>query len=296
ALDRCAGRAPVIVLTPDVDSVVARYADLLVPLHAGEEKSGLGCRAYQHALALLLLLGHRLGAPTPGSSGNFPGLVRRVANATKALLTSAPEWLPEAARVLDSPDGLHVVAPATRVCSAWQGMRALRQGPVRKALACETGEWSHSDRYLAAITDCRALLFAGSVYDERFAEHLGQLRGSFVSVGPTPGRERVPGAELTVRYPGDTDPDVSLLTEPLVAELLAAHRWHASGRCGADGLVLTPRNGSRRRTDRRTHPVRRPTPRGSRSGRCVRRRRPGPGRRPRRWTDGGRWPRRYDRG
>lgn len=230
ALDRCAGRAPVIVLTPDVDSVVARYADLLVPLHSGEEKSGLGCRAYQHALALLLLLGHRLGAPTPGSSGNFPGLVRRVANATKALLTSAPEWLPEAARVLDSPDGLHVVAPATRVCSAWQGMRALRQGPVRKALACETGEWSHSDRYLAAITDCRALLFAGSVYDERFAEHLRQLRGAFVSVGPTPGRERVPGAELTVRYPGDTDPDVRLLTEPLVAELLAAHWWHASGR------------------------------------------------------------------
>src|SRR5699024_12566805 len=70
-----------------------------------------------------------------------------------------------------------------------------------------------------------------SVYDERFAEHLRQLRGAFVSVGPTPGRERVPGAELTVRYPGDTDPDVRLLTEPLVAELLAAHWWHASGRC-----------------------------------------------------------------
>lgn len=229
ALDRFAGRSPVIVLAPDTDSVVARYADLLVPLHAGVEKSGLGCRAYQHALALLLLLGHRLGAPT-GSSGNFPGLVRRVANATKALLRSAPEWLPEAARVLDSPDGVHVVAPATRVASAGQGVRALRQGPVRKALACETGEWSHSDRYLAAVTDCRALLFAGSVYDERFAEHLGQLRGSFVAVGPTPSRERVPGAELTVRYPGDTDPDVSLLTEPLVAELLAAHWWRASGR------------------------------------------------------------------
>src|SRR5699024_1133658 len=162
------------------------------------------------------------------------GLVRRVANATKALLTSAPEWLPEAARVLDSPDGLHVVAPATCVCSAWQGMRALRQGPVRKALACETGEWSHSDRYLAAITDCRALLFAGSVYDERFAEHLRQLRGAFVSVGPTPGRERVPGAELTVRYPGDTDPAVRLLTEPLLAELLSSHWWPAAGRawCG----------------------------------------------------------------
>lgn len=224
-LDRYVARSPVIVLAPSTDAPIARYADLLVPLRAEDETSGLGCSAYQHALALLLLLGHRLGAPT-GSSGNFPGLLRRVANATDSLLSGSAEWLPEAARVLDSPDGLHLVAPAERAASAGQGTRVLRQGPVRRVYGAETGEWSHSDRYLAAITDYRALLFAGSAYDERFAEHLVQLRGSFVAVGPTPGRERLPGAALNVRYPGDTDPDVSLLTEPLVAELLAAHWWH----------------------------------------------------------------------
>lgn len=225
-LDRYVARSPVIVLATSVDAVVGRQADLLVPLHAGGETSGLGCRAYQHALALLLLLGHRLGAP-PGNSGNFPGLLRRAANATTSLLKSAPRWLDEAAHALDAPHGVHLVAPAERMASAWQGVRALRQGPVRVAHACETGEWSHTDRYLAAVTDYRALLFAGSAYDERFAEHVGQLRGRFVVVGPTPGRERVPGAELTVRYPGDSDPDVSLLVEPVVAELLAAHWWRA---------------------------------------------------------------------
>ncbi|MFD6952769.1 sugar isomerase [Nocardiopsis sp. TSRI0078] len=225
ALDRYVARSPVIVLAPSVDAVVGRQADLLVPLHAGEEASGLGCRAYQHALALLLLLGHRLGAPVSGSSQNFPGLLRRAANATGSLLRSAPEWVPEAARALESPHGVHLVAPAERLASAGQGVQALRKGPVRVAHACETGEWSHTGRYLAAVTDYRALLFAGSAYDERFAEHLRHLRGAFVAVGPTPGRERVPGAELTVRYPGDSDPDVSLLVEPLVAELLAAHWW-----------------------------------------------------------------------
>ncbi|RKS09793.1 hypothetical protein DFP74_5538 [Nocardiopsis sp. Huas11] len=229
-LDRYVARSPVIVLTPDPDAVVARYADLLVPLHAGEEASGLGCRAYQHAMALLLLLGHRLGAPAAGSAQNLPGLLLRAANAAGSLLKSAPEWVPEAARVLDSPDGVHMVAPSERMASAWQGMQTVRRGPVRVAHVCETGEWSHTDRYLAAVTDYRALLFAGSDYDERFAEHLGQLRGSFVAVGPTPGHERVPGAELTVRYPGDGDEDVSLLVEPLVAELVAAHWWHASPR------------------------------------------------------------------
>ncbi|WP_431870432.1 sugar isomerase [Nocardiopsis eucommiae] len=225
ALDRYVGRSPVIVLAPDEDAVVGRYADLLVPLRAGEERAGLGCRAYQHALALLLLLGHRLGAPSTGSSGNFPGLLQRVANASRVLLESAPEWVPEAARLLDSPDGVRLVAPAERLASAEQGVRVLRRGPIRVAHTAETGEWSHSDRYLAAVTDYRALLFAGSTYDQRFAEHLGQLRGSFVAVGATPGRERVPGVALSVRYPGDGDPDVSLLAEPLVAELLAAHWW-----------------------------------------------------------------------
>jgi hypothetical protein len=33
---------------------------------------------------------------------------------------------------------------------------------------------------------------------------------------------------LSVRYPGDGDPDVGLLTEPLVAELLAVHWWERS--------------------------------------------------------------------
>ncbi|MFD3686733.1 sugar isomerase [Nocardiopsis sp. NPDC058631] len=229
-LDRYVARSPVIVLAPSQDLVVGHYADLLVPLHAGEEASGLGCRAYQHALALLLLLGHRLGAPVSGSSQNFPGMLRRAANAAESLLASAPEWVPEAARILESPHGVHLVAPDERMASASQGVQALRKGPVRAAYACETGEWSHTDRYLAAVTDYRALLFAGSVYDERFAEHLGHLRGAFVAVGPTPGHERVPGAELTVRYPGDSDPDVSLLVEPLVAEMLAAHWWRASRR------------------------------------------------------------------
>ncbi|MCY9782965.1 SIS domain-containing protein [Nocardiopsis sp. EMB25] len=229
-LDRYVARSPVIVLTPDPDAVVSRLADLVVPLNAGAESSGLGCRSYQHAMALALLLGHRLGAPVSGSSGNFPGLLRRAANATEVLLADAQRWVPEAARALDSPHGVHLVAPAERLASAGQGVRVLRGGPVRVAHAVETGEWSHTDRYLAAVTDYRALLFAGSAYDQRFAEHLAQLRGRFVAVGATPERESVAGAELTVRYPGDRDPDVSLLVEPLVAELVAAHWWHARGR------------------------------------------------------------------
>ncbi|QBI53937.1 SIS domain-containing protein [Streptomonospora litoralis] len=217
-LDTYVERSAIIVLTDAAEGPVARYADILVPLLAGGERSGLACRAFQHALALLLLLGYRLGAPPLG--GDMATTLRRCANATAGLLEQAREWVPRAAEALRSPAGLYLVAPAERLCSAQQGALALRQGPVLVAHAAESGEWSHTDRYLAAVSDYRALLFAGSHYDDRTVDHLLGLRGKAVAVGA-----QVPGAALEVRYPGENDPDVGLLTEPVVAELLAAHWW-----------------------------------------------------------------------
>ncbi|MBB5996704.1 SIS domain-containing protein [Streptomonospora salina] len=224
-LDTYVERSAVIVLTDAVEGPVARYADILVPLLAGTEHSGLSCRSFQHALALLLLLGYRLGAPPQG--GDVSVSLRRCANATAGLVEQAPQWVPRAAAALDSPDGVHLVAPAERLCSAQLGVQALRQGPVVAAHAAESGEWSHTDRHLAAVSEYRALLFAGSHYDERTMEHLLQLRGRAVAVGGD-----VAGAEMSVRYPGDGDPDVSLLTEPVAAELLAAHWWGERERSG----------------------------------------------------------------
>ncbi|GAA3727307.1 glucosamine 6-phosphate synthetase-like amidotransferase/phosphosugar isomerase protein [Spinactinospora alkalitolerans] len=220
ALDRYAGESAIIVLADGPESPVARYADVLVPLLAGREDSGLACRGYQHALALLLLLAGRLGAVPAGASGEVSVTLRRVANASADLLERADTWVPRAAALLKGTAGLHLVAPAERLASAGQAALAIRRGPVLAAHTCETGEWSYTDRYLAAIEDYRAVLFAGSRHDERVAEHLLQLSGSFLAVGGD-----VDGAAMSLRYLGDTDPDVSLLTEPLVGELLAAHWW-----------------------------------------------------------------------
>ncbi|WP_046471631.1 SIS domain-containing protein [Allosalinactinospora lopnorensis] len=220
ALDRYVEQSAIIVLTDDPDSPVARYADILVPLMSGEEKSGLTCRGHVHALALLSLLGHRLGAPSAGASSDLSLSLRRAANSVSGLLERAPRWLPRAAEALHSPDDLHFVAPAERLCSAQQAALVVRQGPVLPAHAAESGEWSHTDRYLAAVSDYRAVLFAGSHYDERLTEQLLHLRGAFVCVGGD-----MAGSALNLRYPGDTDADVRLLTEPVVGELLAAHWW-----------------------------------------------------------------------
>ncbi|GAA1984758.1 hypothetical protein GCM10009799_07680 [Nocardiopsis rhodophaea] len=224
ALDRYVERSAIIVLCDDPDSPVARYADVLVPLLSGRDRSGLACGGYMNALALLLLLGHQLGAPVVGATADLGQTLRRSANAISDLVERAPGWVPEAAKALDSPDSVHFIAPAERLCSARQAALAVRQGPVLAAHAAESAEWSHTGRHLAAISDYRAVLFTGSHYDDRVAEHLLQLRGAFVAVGG-----EVAGAEVNLRYLGDTDPDVRLLTEPVTGELLAAHWWAERG-------------------------------------------------------------------
>jgi glucosamine--fructose-6-phosphate aminotransferase (isomerizing) len=49
---------------------------------------------------------------------------------------------------------------------------------------------------------------------------MNDRRSHAVTVGAEPD-----GVAATVRYPGDDDPIVALLTEVIVAELLAAHWW-----------------------------------------------------------------------
>jgi glutamine---fructose-6-phosphate transaminase (isomerizing) len=66
------------------------------------------------------------------------------------------------------------------------------------------------------------LFFPGSRYDEQALEWL-RMRGSTVVAVGSP----VPGAAFTVRYRHDDDPDVRLLTETLVAEMVAAV-WRSS--------------------------------------------------------------------
>jgi len=91
-----------------------------------------------------------------------------------------------------------------------------REGPRLAADACETGDWLHVDVYLTRPLDYRAVRFAGSRFDDGVARWIDERGGRLLSVGAVSGG---------VRYRGDDDPDVALLTETLVPELVAADVW-----------------------------------------------------------------------
>ena len=217
ALTRLPAGTRTVALTNTAGSALTAACDAVVELHAEPEIGGVACRSYQHTVALLLALECHL---TGTDLTALTDTVSAAAEASTHLIDTESEWRPAVSDLLLGPDGTHLAAPAHRFCSAQQGALMLREGPRLPAVGCETGDWSHVDVYLTKTTDYRLLVFAGSAWEDQLAEWTAARCSTVVGVGGI-----VPGAGYQLRYPGDTDEDVRLLTEVLVPELLAARAW-----------------------------------------------------------------------
>jgi glucosamine 6-phosphate synthetase-like amidotransferase/phosphosugar isomerase protein len=221
ALRRLPVGVTTVALTNTAGSAVTESCGAVVELAAEPEDGGVACRSYQHTLALLIALELYL---TGQDITRLVGPIEKAATASAHLLDTEATWRPQLADLMLGPAGTHLAAPAHRFSSAQQGALMLREGPRRAAVGCETGDWSHVDVYLTKTTDYRLLVYAGSPWEDELAEWT-TLRGStVVGVGGS-----VPGAQFEVRYPGDDDDDVRLLTEVLVPELVAARAWQGQG-------------------------------------------------------------------
>jgi fructoselysine-6-P-deglycase FrlB-like protein len=217
ALGRLPGSVHTVALTNTAGSAITQRCDAVVDLMAEPEVGGVACRSYQHTLALLLALEcHLTGAGTDELSTT----VAASADASAYLLDTETDWRLEVSEPLLGPAGTHLAAPAHRFCSAQQGALMLREGPRIPAVGCETGDWSHVDVYLTKTTDYRLLVFAGSDWEPQLAEWTTARGSTLIGVGGN-----VEGAQYNLRYPGDADDTVRLLTEVLVPELIAARAW-----------------------------------------------------------------------
>lgn len=199
-------------------SAITAGAGHVMSMLAEPETGGVACRSFQHTLVALLALEEQL----TGTDLALADTVRRCADATEMLL-SERSWLDETAAALDGPHGVYALAPSDRISSALQGALMVREGPRRPADACETGDWSHVDVYLTKTLRYRALMFPGSRHDGAARAWLGERGATVVTVG-----EAMPGDAVEVRYPGDDDSLVALLTEVFVPEMLACRWWPAA--------------------------------------------------------------------
>lgn len=217
AIEPHRGTSRVVALTNRAESQLAQRCDVVVPMHAGHEAGGVACRTYRHTIGCLLALESQLlGRASPAHA------LRRAAEATHDLLDRRRSWLPDLLAATDSPDGVWLLAPVERLASAMQGALMVREGPRRHAAGCETGDWSHVDVYLTKTLDYRAIVYSGSRWAAEAARWMQDRGTTTVAVGGP-----FPGARCEIRYDGEDDDRVALLTEPLVAELLAAEWWQA---------------------------------------------------------------------
>jgi len=200
------GGSRTVAVTNTDASPLADVTDHHISLEAGEETGAVACRTFQHTIALLLALVD----PRRAASA-----ARRAADATEDLLERRASWLPHALDVLGGDGPVFVLAPEERISSAEQGALMFREGPRRQADASESGDWLHVDVYLTKPLAYRALLFAGSRFDDEVARWVDDRAGRLFAVGGRDG----------LRYRNDDDPDVALLTETLVPELIAADVW-----------------------------------------------------------------------
>ena len=214
AVERLGADVEVVALANKPGALTERAART-VWMDAGEERGGVACRSFQHTLALLLELQRHL-------TGGREVPLAEAAAAAQHLLATEADWRPRLDELLLGPQGTHVVAPARRISSAFQSALMLREGPRLQATGCETGDWSHVDVYLTKTTDYRMLLLGGSRWEPQLLDWTRQRGATVVTVGAP-----LPEAAFELRYPHDEDDDVRLLTETLVAELVAARAWLA---------------------------------------------------------------------
>ena len=223
AVERYRGTGRLVVVTNRPDSELGRLADVVVPLLAGVEASGVACRTFRATFPVLdAVLGELLGAAPADRFG--AAALRRAAAASDELIATSAGWLAPLADLLAGPMGTWALAPAERASSAQQAALMLREVPRRAAYASETGDWSHVDVYLTKTQDYRALVFAGSEWDAQALEWMRARGSRYAAVS-----RELPGAELTVRFAHDDDDSVAALAEVLVGELVADH-WLRSGR------------------------------------------------------------------
>lgn len=209
ALGRHSGMSRTVAATNHPDGPLARAAQVVLPLLAGEETGGVSCRTFQATVAL----GHLL-------AGIDPGRLQAAPEAQAALLDSRASWLDALLHNLGGAHTVYAIAPDERSASALESALMFREGPRVPADACETGDWLHVDVYLSKHPGYRALLFPGSRFDAGVMEWARERASTIVAVG-----EPVPGAAQTIPYPLAEDPVIASLVETSVAELAAAEWW-----------------------------------------------------------------------
>lgn len=214
AARRHRGIGRVIALTNDEGSALAESADLVLPLVAGRERSGIATRTFRATIAVLAMVVARWTGRNDAAASLRPTL-----DALHVLTDGREAWLSDATDRLDGGGAIDVLGDAADSALAHQAALMLREAPRLPANAHETADWLHTAVYLA-FPGHRALLFRGSPADEEVVDTIRRRGGGTIVVGPG-----IEGAALTIDTPPLERPAERAIALSVIAELIALELW-----------------------------------------------------------------------
>jgi fructoselysine-6-P-deglycase FrlB-like protein len=215
AAERHRGTSLVVAVTNQPASPLAAAGDVVLPLHAGVETSGVSARTFLATITVLNLLGDRLRGHAPNVAALRPAV-----EGLRAMLEGRAAWLAPTADFFDGADALGVIGPADSHGLAEQAALMFREGPRLRASAHEAVDWHHSAIY-TALPGYRALLLPGTPDVGRLAFVVAARGGATVAVSSTEAGV-VDVATSHVWLPPGVP--TRFLT-PAVAEALAVELW-----------------------------------------------------------------------
>ncbi|GHF39295.1 glucosamine--fructose-6-phosphate aminotransferase (isomerizing) [Deinococcus metalli] len=209
------GGALTVALVNVLDSPLAHAADLVLPLHAGEERAVAATKSYLAALTLgaRLLCALRPDAALAGALARLPDALREVIHG-EALTRNAAALLAASERPLVLGRGLHGGVAAETALK-------LQETAGVGALAFSTSEFAHGPARLAEPGTLALCFQARDATARLTAATYAELRGygaDVLSIGAP-----VDGADATVPTPATGHTLTDPATSAVAAQLLIAH-------------------------------------------------------------------------
>jgi len=168
------GTSLVIGVTNVQGSPLAVASDVVLPLFAGIEVSGISTLTYRATVVVLSLLAGRFGLDIDADRFR-----------TIDLGAGAGDSIPAWADLLDGAPSIDVIGPASRLGAVSQAALLLREAPRLPAHAYETADWLHTAVYLA-LPGHRAVLFPGSAADAEVLDTITRRGGEVIVLGEDP--------------------------------------------------------------------------------------------------------------
>ncbi len=222
--DARAAGAPTVAITNVPDSLLGRSAEVVIPLHAGAERSIAATKTYTAQLGALALLGFALADDAAGMA-----LLRTIPDAIAAALATEPRAAEIAAAIVGA-ESMVTIGRGYSYASAWETALKLKELTYVPTEPYSAADFQHGPIALVRPGFPAIVLAASGPTSPGLAalsRRIAELGGVVAAISDAP--EVLDAAALPLALPAGVDERLTPLVQIIPGQLLAFHLARARG-------------------------------------------------------------------